>query len=595
MNIKLSDYVAKKLYELGIRQVFMITGGGAMHLNQSLGSHDDLHVMFNHHEQASVIAAEAYARACGQPALVNVTTGPGGTNTITGIHGAWTDSIPLIVISGQVKTSTIASLQQPKLRQLGDQEVDICQIVSSITKYSVLITEPNTIRYHIEKAFYLATTGRPGPVWIDIPIDIQAKLINEDLLEGFEHASNTEDVIENDEFSDQIICEVKRSSRPVILLGTGVRISGMSDAIQTLIEKWKIPVVTGWNAHDIIPSDNPYFVGKPGTVGDRAGNFAVQNADLVLVLGCRLNIRQISYNWENFAKKAKVIMVDIDEQELEKPTLSIYKKIHADLKLLIPVLLKKEFPSAESHNRWLNWCKERQYKYPVVLENYKNSTAINPYYFIDQLFKLLPDDQTIVAANGSACVIGFQAATIKKSTRFWTNSGSASMGYDLPAAIGASLANEGKSVVCLAGDGSIMMNIQELATISGYKLPIKIFILNNQGYSSIYQTHRNFFNGREIGASDKSGVFLPNFERIAYGFDFHYFKLMSTQELENNIQNIIAHEGPYICEVILDDSQFFAPKLSSKVLEDKTIISPSLEDMFPFLTEAELDDNTWKQ
>lgn len=595
MKIKLSDYVAQKVVELGISQVFMITGGGAMHLNQSLGRHRDLNVMFNHHEQASTIAAEGYARLVGKPALVNVTTGPGGTNTITGVHGAWTDSIPILVISGQVKTTTIAELNQPELRQLGDQEVGIVDIVSSITKYAVLVNDPYSIRYHLEKAFYLATSRRPGPVWVDIPIDIQSTVIDTLLLQGFTAPSITSGkrLADLEAHSQVIKTALESHSRPVVLLGTGVRVSNMAKNALALVEQLNLPVVTGWNAHDLIPTEHPLFVGKPGTVGDRAGNFAVQNADLLIVMGCRLNIRQISYNWQSFANKARVLMIDVDEQELAKPTLSIDYKLTADLAELIPFLIERPIKLKNKTNEWLKWCIARKLEYPVVQQEYRTSEQLNPYYFMEVLFNTLDESQVVVAGNGSACVIGFQVAKIKSATRLWTNSGSAAMGYDIPAAIGACLGAEGKSVICLAGDGSIMMNLQELETIRGNNLPIKIFIINNGGYSSIYQTHKNFFDGHEVGASTKSGLTLPDFEKLSAGFQIPYFKLAHTEAIQSHVAEVISQSGPLICEVFVDHDQGFAPKLASKQLADGTIVSPSLEDMAPFLSEQELKNNTW--
>jgi acetolactate synthase-1/2/3 large subunit len=586
--MKLSDYIAKKVAELGIKQIFMITGGGAMHLNQSLGNHNSLDVMFNHHEQASAMAAESYARLTGKPALVNVTTGPGGTNTITGIHGAWTDSIPMLVISGQVKTTTIASINSPNLRQLGDQEVDICSLVKPITKYSQLITEPESIRFHLEKAFYLATSGRPGPVWLDIPIDIQSTQIDEENLVGFEPDATVQgnDVLEMQAM--KVIEALSTAKKPVALLGSGVRLSGSYEITRQLIDTWKIPVTTAWNAHDLIETEHTYFVGKPGTVGDRSGNFAIQNADLVIVFGCRLNIRQVSYNWENFAKNAQLVVIDIDIEELNKPTLKIDIPICADLKHFAPILLSKSRLEGYGHDTWLTWCKDKQHRFPVVLDSYKNTKELNPYYFIEQLFEALPEDEVVVAANGSACVIGFQAAKIKSSTRFWTNSGSASMGYDLPAAIGACLGNRKQSVTCLAGDGSIMMNLQELETISGNNLPIKIFIINNSGYSSIYQTHNNFFNGCEVGASPRSGVSLPNFEKLSAGFGIDYCQISKPHELPLLLESVLKHNGPIICEVIVDVEQSFSPKLASKQLSDGTMVSPELDDMAPFLDKTEI-------
>ncbi|MEM6229645.1 thiamine pyrophosphate-binding protein [Shewanella scandinavica] len=596
MNIKLSDYIAQRLVELGVEQVFMVTGGGAMHLNQSLGRHNGLNCIFNHHEQACAMAAESYSRLTHRPALVNVTTGPGGTNAITGVHGAWTDSLSMLVISGQVKYQTTIQSTGMSLRQYGDQEIDICKIVHSITKYSQMISDPSSIRYHLEKAFYLATHGRPGPCWLDVPIDVQSSFINPDELVGFnpeelEHPWLSLDLLSE---SAEIISAIELSERPVILAGSGVRISRSYEPFLQLIDRFQVPVVTGWNAHDLLPDEHSLYVGRPGTVGNRSGNFVIQNADLILILGCRLNIRQISYNWTAFAPKAYKIMVDIDELEMQKPSLIIDKPIQADLADLIPFLLQQNIAAQPKHRVWLDWCKDRLKRYPVVLKEYWNSSKVNPYCFMDTFFKMLSDDQIVVAANGSACVIGFQAAVIKSKTRLWTNSGSASMGYELPAAIGASYGAPAMPIVCFAGDGSIMMNLQELETIVGNKLPIKIFILNNAGYSSIYQTQKNFFDGVEVGASRNSGVTFPKFESLSKGFGLPYFKCDNHASMESTIKQVMVHSGPVICELILDDTQAFSPKLASKQLSDGSIVSPSLEDMSPFLSQNEMAENIWK-
>ena len=589
MKIKLSDYVAEKAVSLGIKQVFMVTGGGAMHLNQSLGNHRQLNVMFNHHEQACAMAAEGYARLSNQPALVNVTTGPGSTNTLTGVHGAWTDSIPMVIISGQVKTSTVTRIQHPKLRQLGDQEIDVCSVVNPICKYAHMVTDPSSIRYHLEKAYYLSTHLRYGPTWLDIPIDVQSAPIDPTALKAYEPPPSRSYPLAK--YAETIVKSLQSSKRPVVLLGSGVRLSGTVEACRRLLTEWQIPVVTGWNAHDSVPTTDPFFVGKPGTVGDRSGNFAVQNADLLIVLGCRLNIRQIGYNWNAFAKRARLIMVDIDGEELTKPTLKVDVPIEADLRELVPLLLTYKTAPQKTHTEWLKWCKDRQERYPVVLQEYGESTKVNPYFFMKNLFDAAAENQVFITANGTACVVGFQASVIKRETRIWTNSGCASMGYALPAAIGACLANKSAQTICITGDGSIMMNLQELQTIVGNQLPIKIFILNNLGYASIYQTHRNFFGGKEIGASPKSGVNFPNFEALMEGFGIPYIKLGSTERIKQTITHVFNHRGPMVCEVMLDPDQAFAPKVMSKQLPDGTIVSAELDDMAPFLSATELMEN----
>lgn len=592
--MKLSDYIAQRITEHGIKHVFMVTGGGAMHLNHSLGMHKDLECIFNHHEQACAMGAEAYYRLNNQLPLVNVTSGPGGTNTITGVYGAFVDSIGMLVISGQVKWETTVRSTGLPLRQYGDQELDIEELVRPVTKYTVMVTEPDSIKYHLEKALYLATSGRPGPVWLDIPLNVQAAQIDPDTLVGFDPVELIEPWKSTDlvAASKTIFDKIARAKRPVVFAGGGVRLSGQHKAFIKLVEKLGIPVVTGWNAHDAIWNDHPNYVGRPGTIGDRAGNFAVQNADLLLILGSRLNIRQVSYNWKTFAREAYKIWIDIDENELKKTTVLADMPILASLSDLLPVMLNEPYLGAtEAHQAWLVWNIERKQRYPTVLPEYWDNDRVNPYCFMQALFKQLPEGKNIVTGNGSACVISFQAAELKQNQRLWTNSGCASMGYDLPAALGACIASGKEPTVCLAGDGSIMMNLQELQTMIGLQLPIKLFILNNSGYVSIFQTQRNFFNGDEVGAGPKSGVTLPSFERLSAGFDIPFVKCSNHQEMTDKIAEVMAIKGPVICEVIIDEEQSFQPKLSSKQLPDGRIVSPALEDLSPFLSREELSEN----
>jgi acetolactate synthase-1/2/3 large subunit len=525
---------------------------------------------------------------------VNVTSGPGGTNTITGVYGAWVDSIAMLVISGQVKWETTVRSTRLPLRQYGDQELDIEELVRPVTKYCVMVTEPESIRYHLEKAMYIATSGRPGPVWLDIPLNVQAAQIETDNLKGFDPAEMDEPWKSTDlvAASKNILEKITAAKRPVVFAGSGVRLSGQHDAFIKLVEKLGVPVVSGWNAHDVIWNAHPNYVGRPGSIGDRAGNFAVQNADLLIILGSRLNIRQVSYNWKSFARAAYKIWVDIDETELKKPTVKADMPIVASLTDLLPVLVKQAYAGAsEDHISWLSWCKERQRRFPAVLPEYWNNERINPYCFMHELFEQLPVGQKVVTGNGSACVVSFQAAELKLRQRLWTNSGCATMGYDLPASIGACKASGGEPIVCLAGDGSIMMNLQELQTIVGERLPIKIFILNNSGYVSIFQTHRNFFNGVEVGGGPKSGVTFPNFERLSAGFDIPYLRCSTHAEMAEKIAATMATDGPVICELMIDEEQPFAPKLGAKQHPDGRITSPALEDLSPFLSREELRDN----
>ncbi|TGX37972.1 thiamine pyrophosphate-binding protein [Sphingomonas naasensis] len=595
-QVKLANWVADTLAARGIDHVFMLTGGGAMHLNHALGTHPGLATIFTHHEQALAMAAEAYYRLTNKLAVVNVTSGPGGTNAITGVYGAHVDSIGMLVISGQVKTETTVRATGLPLRQFGDQELDIEPIVRPITKYATMVTDPLTIRYHLEKALYLATSGRPGPVWLDIPLDVQAAKIDPAQLAGFDPAELDEPWKATDlkAAAAAILERLAAAERPVVFAGGGVRLSGAYADFLRLIEKLGVPVVTGWNAHDVLWNAHPLYAGRPGTVGDRGGNMVTQSADLLLVLGSRLNIRQVSYNWKTFAREAYKIWVDIDPVELRKPTVIPDMPVVADLADLIPALLEAPYqgPTA-AHDAWLLWSRERVRNFPTVLPEYRDhGPAVHPYVAMDALFAQLGEDDVIVTGNGSACVVSFQAAEIKRGQRLWTNSGCATMGYDLPAAIGVCAATGGNQrVIAIAGDGSIMMNLQEMQTIAGYGLPVKVFLINNNGYVSIFQTHRNFFNGVEVGGGPKSNVTFPDFGKVAAAFGFGYFRAASHDELPGAIEAALAAEGPVVCEIFVDEHVAFAPKLGAKAHPDGRITSPALEDLSPFLPREVLRAN----
>ncbi|WP_246623155.1 thiamine pyrophosphate-binding protein [Sphingomonas colocasiae] len=596
-TIKLSAWVADRLAEHGVRHVFMLTGGGAMHLNHSLGTHEGLETIFTHHEQALAMAAEAYYRLTNRLPVVNVTSGPGGTNAITGVYGAYVDSIGMLVISGQVKIETTVRSTGLSLRQYGDQELDIEELVRPITKYAVMVTDPRSIRYHLEKALYLATSGRPGPCWLDIPLDVQAAKIDpDDLLPGFDPAELDEPWKRTDlaATADTILEKLRQAERPVVFAGAGVRLSGAHADFLRLIEKLGVPVVTGWNAHDTLWNDHPLYAGRPGTVGDRGGNMVTQSADLLLILGSRLNIRQVSYNWSSFAREAYKIWVDIDPLELQKPNVSPDMPVVADLAELIPALLAAghEGPTP-AQSEWLGWARERVRRFPTVLPEYRShGPVLHPYAAMDALFAALDEDDIIVTGNGSACVVSFQVAEIKRGQRLWTNSGCATMGYDLPAAIGVCAATGNhQRVICIAGDGSIMMNLQEMQTIAGYALPVKVFLINNNGYVSIFQTHRNFFNGVEVGGGPKSNVTFPDFGKVAHAFGFAYHRAETRDELTAAIAATLAEDGPVVCEIMVDEHVAFAPKLGAKQHPDGRITSPALEDLSPFLPREVLREN----
>ena len=597
MSVKVSDYIADTLVRHGIRDAFMVTGGGAMYLNHSIGTHPAITSTFNHHEQACAIAAESYARLSNRLPVVNVTSGPGGTNAITGVYGAFVDSIPMLLLSGQVKTETTVRHTGLPLRQYGDQELDIEELVRPVTKYAHMVTDPLSIRYHLEKALYLARSGRPGPCWLDIPLNVQAAKVDPDVLQAFDPAELEEPWKKTDleSVSREILARISSAERPVVFAGGGVRLSGQYGKFLRLIETLGIPVVGGWNAYDVIWNNHPLYTGRPGTIGDRPGNFTVQNADLLLILGSRLNVRQVSYNWNSFAREAFKIWVDADELEMRKPNVRADMPVHADLGELLPVLEREAEGTyrgpTEAHRGWLAWCRERISRYPSVPPSYWESEMVNPYCFVRRLFEQLEEDEIIVTGNGSACVTSFQAAEIKKGQRLWTNSGCATMGYDLPAAIGASKASPGKRIICIAGDGSIMMNLQELQTIIGDRLPVKIFLINNNGYVSIFQTHRNFFNGVEVGGGPQSGVTFPNFEKVVTAFGFPYRRVSHHSGLEDGIRATLNESGAAFCEIMVDENIPFAPKLGAKSHPDGRITSPPLEDLSPFLSREELQSN----
>ncbi len=606
-KIKLSDFIAKYLKErYNVTHFFMVSGGGAMHLNDSLGRYIDYTA--NHHEQACAIAAEGYSRLKGNTlSVVNVTTGPGGLNTLNGVFGQWTDSVPVLYISGQVKIpTTMQHYPNLNVRQLGDQEVDIISVVKPLTKFAKMVTDKNKIKYYIDKAIYEATTGRFGPVWLDIPIDIQASIVEEEELVEFKPQDEKQEIVcQNDEL-EQALNKLAMAKKPLFVCGHGIRLSNQIKNFYKLVEKLNVPVVTTFNGFDIMEEDNPFYIGRIGTVGQRAGNFALQNADCVLFLGTRNNIRQASYNYENFAKNAFKIVVDIDKNELYKPTIDVDLRINADLKNFIPKMLEKLNDDNFKINysaKWLEFAQnlKNKYRFDKTNEYRQNENEpLNPYYFIRQLTNELDENDIVIMANGSACVCTYQVANVKKGQRYILNSGNASMGYDLPCAIGAAVKtletkeNKKRRIVCIAGDGSIMMNLQELETIKYNNLPIKLFVLNNSGYSSIRQTQRNFFKGHMTGSGNDSGVSVPEFYNIAKGFNLNATKIDEAKNLNAQIKEVLEIDGFVLCEAMLQQEYSFSPKLSSKKLDDGTMVSPSLEDMFPFISREEYQENIFK-
>lgn len=592
--VRVAEYVARFLAGRGVRHVFMVTGGGAMFLNDAIGFHPGIRPVFHHHEQACAMAAEGYARVSGSVGVINVTTGPGGINALNGVFGAWTDSVPMLVISGQVKRETcLATTPVPGLRQLGDQEAEIVRMAQPITKSAVVLADPQRVRHELERAWHLATDGRPGPVWIDIPIDVQSSLVDPDALEGFAPPSAAGGEEALDDAVLRVLEKLADAERPVLLAGTGVRAAGALASFDAAIRALGIPVVTAWT-HDIIASDDPLFCGRPGTIGTRAGNFTTQSADVLLVVGSRLNIRQISYNFSGFAPGAFKIQVDIDPAEMAKPFLQIDDGIVADadafLSRLAALAPAAGFP-LERHRDWLGWAKQRGELYPQVLPRHREwHGKINPYHFMETLFDALGEHDVVVTGNATACIMSFQAGKLRMGQRLFSNSGSASMGYDLPAAIGAAFAaSEGAQVICLAGDGSLQMNVQELQTLVQYGCAVKVLVLNNEGYLSIRTSQGNFFK-RLIGEGPANGVSFPDYCKLATAYGLPATRL-DTPDFAAGLRKFLALPGPAVCDVILDANQQFEPRMSSRQLEDGRIVTPPLEDMFPFLPREELAAN----
>jgi len=598
MKIRLADYIADFLANHGVTDVFSVVGGGAMHLNDALGHHPKLSVLYNHHEQACAIAAEAYARLENKIAAVCVTSGPGGTNAITGVVGGWLDSIPMFVLTGQVRYDTTARYALPftgePLRAMGDQEYDITKAVSAMTKYAVMVEDPLEIRYILEKAWHLATTGRPGPVWIDVPVNFQGATIETDDLRGYDPAEDDAKlpppVAQNT--IGEILEKIAKAKRPVFHAGYGIRLSGGYDEFRKVLEKLNIPVVTYWNAVDLIEDEHPLYCGRAGNMGDRPGNWAIQNADLILAVGTRISIRQVGYNWKTWARAAEVIMVDIDKAELKKPTLHVEYPVWADAKDFLTKLDKAAKGPVFKGEDWLETCRAWKKDYPAVLPRQweENGKTANVYAFVRYLSSRLPENSLTAVSNGACCVVGNQAYVIQKGSRMANNSAIASMGYGLPAAIGTCVGGGRKNTICLEGDGSIMMNLQELQTIITNNLPIKIFLINNNGYHSIRITQTNIFGHHtKVGIGPESGdLSFPEFKKIAEAFGYRYFSCSSNAEMKKVVDEVLALDGPVFCEVFTDTVQVWEPKSSAKKLPDGSLVSPPLEDLAPFLPREEL-------
>lgn len=593
MKVKISDWIAQFLVEKGIKHNFTVPGGGAMHLNVSFGHQEGLNNIFVQHEQSAAIAAEGYFRATNELPLVCCTTGPGGTNTLTGVLGAWLDSIPMLIMSGQVRYATTARAAGIPVRAMGDQEFDITPMVAHMTKYAEMIIDPKTVKYHIEKALYLATHGRPGPVWLDVPLDIQGGYIDTEEFISFDSSELEEELTPSvtDKDIETVIDRIKGAERPILVFGNGIHIANCVELARNVAKKLNVPVTVAYDATDLMPTENQLYVGQGGLLGDRAGNWAIQNADLVLSVGCRLSCRQVGYNVNSWAREAFVIMVDIDKYELQKPSIHVEMPIQADAKEFLEKLDCALPKSLEPHQGWLDICLDWKKRYPVVTKkHYETEGLVNAYCFLNEISHKAADDQLIVLGNGTveACL---HAIYIKEHTRLISNSGAASMGYDLPAAIGACFATNKNNTVCLTGDGSIQMNLQELQTIVFHKLPIKIFVVNNQGYHSMRQTEGNLFpEYTKVGVGPESGdLSFPEMKKIANAYGIPYLSASNNKELPEVIEKTLNTDGYVMCEIYATTEQKFEPKSATKRLEDGTLVSPPLEDLAPFLPREELE------
>lgn len=568
----------------------MLSGGGIMHLTDGLACNKDIETICCHHEQTVSMAVEAYAKLTGHYAVGYFTTGPGATNAITGLAGAYLDSVPCLFISGQAKRKeAVYNIKIPGLRQVGVQEINILPIIESITKYSAMINNPEDIRYHLEKALYMSKEGRPGPSWLDIPLDVQGAVMDENKLIGF----TSSNVIKyNHEPDIKQVCEwIKLSKRPVILAGHGIRISKGIDELLSFVEQYKIPVVTTYLGIDIIPSDHPEHVGRIGIKGDRAGNLAVQNSDLLIIIGSSLPVAETGYEYSQFTRESKIVVVDIDISSHKKNTIKINMLIESDALDFLKKSNKLMNDVTVNNTRWLETCMSWREKYPVCLPEYsKIEKEVNIYYFIDKLCEKLNKDDIIVTDAGSAFFAGSQAVKIKKGMRYITSGGFATMGYNLPASIGVCFANNKKRVMCITGDGSFQQNIQELQTIIHYGLPIKIFVLNNDGYLSIRFTQGKYF-GRFIGESSISGVSFPDTKKIAKAYGIKFIRVNDNYMLDKTLEKVLDYDGAVICEIMVPRNQLIIPTLASEKREDGSMFSKPLEDMYPFLDREEFEKN----
>lgn len=593
--IKVSDYIIKFLEEIGVKHVFMLPGGGWMHMLDSLGANKNIEYICNLHEQASAIAAEAYGEYTNSLGVAMVTTGPGGTNALTGVAAAWIDSTPCLIISGQVKTADM--IGDKNLRQMGPQEVDIIKMAKPITKYTVSVTDPLKIKYHLEAALYYAQNGRKGPVWLDIPLNVQGAHVEESELVSFippedKNIQTKKELLKNK--VAKVIELINNAKKPVIFAGNGIWLGGCEKEFLELAEFLNIPVLTTWKSIDLLPENHRLFAGRPGSIGQRGANFTLQSADLLLTIGARMDLPQTAFNHENFGKSAKKIIVDIDENEISKMQMDIELPIISDSKDFInEILNQKEAITYSDKIGWLQRCLDLKEKYPVVLREYwEQKDYVNSYVLIDVLSQEMRSGDLLVPGSSGTCSeVTMQTFKVKEGQNVLNNQGLGSMGFGLPASIGACIASGKKRTVCVNGDGGFQLNIQELETVVRLNLPIKFFILNNDGYVSIRNMQKSHFNGAFVGSDKNSGMSLPDILKIAKAYGIPSERIENHKDINKKIRNILNQSGPFICEVMIDPDQPTAPRVSSIKLENGNMMSKPIEDMWPFLDEKEIKEN----
>jgi acetolactate synthase I/II/III large subunit len=597
-EIRVADWIMQTLAEHGITHVFMVAGGGAMHLNDAAGLEPGLETIAVLHEQAAAIACESYFKASGRLAVCLVTTGPGATNAITGVTGAWLDSTPMLVISGQVKRPDLAG--DSGVRQRGIQEVNTVKLVAGITKEAVMITEPSSVRYHVERALHLATSKRPGPVWLDIPLDVQAAKVDPSSMPAFdpEHQSIANAYAEDDpsDAAQAIVKLVSGASRPALLLGAGILASGAADRARVLIELLGVPVLSTWPAQGIVGDDHPLFVGRPGSLAPRAANFVIQNADALVCIGTRLDMSTTGYNQADFGRNARKLIVDVDPNELAKLTGSIDMGFCSNaldvVDSLIKLMPEADAPLWRDANRWVPQCQAWRERWPIVTaEHRKPGPHISTYHLADTISDLLlPEDVLATCCSGLGIEIFLLALRLRTGQRANCNFALGAMGYGLPTVLGACLGSGRRRTICVDGDGGLQLNIQELETIRRLDLPVKLFVLSNRGYASIRASQTRWF-GRLVGADDTSGLTLPDLERIANAYRIPFLRLNGETELRPQVEAALNTAGPLLCEVPTPDDEAREPVQISEALPDGGMRSRPLEDLAPLLSREELAAN----